>query len=221
MAKFAIFGLLWYLLGNPFLAIIVLLILVYVLDRSFFGFMPSILKPLKASSRIRKLRDELRSNPHYTSGKIELARLLIGKKKYEEARQLLVESKGRMEDSADIHADLGLCLIKLGSLQEGEAMITRAFELNPRVQYGEPYLRLAEAYADTDAQKAKQFLDLFRDMNSSSCEAYYVLGQLYKQMGQEEKAKQAFREVSMLYRGLPKYSKRQQRKWVILAKMKG
>ncbi|WP_442601412.1 hypothetical protein [Paenibacillus sp. KN14-4R] len=221
MFKFAIFGLLWYLLGNPFLAIIVLLILVYVLDRRFFGFMPSIMRPLKINSRIRKLREDLRSNPHYTSGKVELARLLIGKKKYEKAHVLLSESKERMRDSADVHADLGLCLIKLGSLQEGEGMIKQAFELNPRVQYGEPYLRLAEAYVEVDPQKSLQFLDHFRKMNTSSCEAYYVLGQLYQRMGQEEKAKMAYREIAALYRGLPKYSRRQQRKWVILAKMKG
>ncbi|MGG1652916.1 hypothetical protein [Paenibacillus sp. NRS-1780] len=46
IGKFLIFSLLWCLLGNPFLALLVLLILIYILDRSFVGVLPSLFRKL-------------------------------------------------------------------------------------------------------------------------------------------------------------------------------
>lgn len=221
MSKLLGFGLLWYIFGNPIVALIVLLLILYVVDQRYVGMLPSLLRPLKVSRRISQLKQELRLNPHFTSGKLELARLLIEKKKYEEARQLLEDAKSRMEDSADLHAELGLCYLKQGDLDRGEAMMKQALDINPRVKYGEPYLRLAEAYMDTNPNAALQYLDQFRTVNSSSCEAYYRLGQLYQKLGQQQEAKQAYRETKQLYRSLPRYSRRLQRKWAILARLKG
>lgn len=221
MSKLLGFGFLWYIFGNPFIAIIVLLLIIYFIDRRFIGLTPSIIRPFKVSRNIAKLRNELRLNPHNTSSKLELARLLIEKKKYQEAIELLEQTRNRMEDSADLHAELGLCYLKTGNLKQGEAMMNRALELNPRVKYGEPYLRLAESYAsNNEPDKAFAVLEQFRHINSSSCEAYYRLGMLYQSLGKENEAKQAFKETRQIYKSLPKYSRRQQRKWAILASFK-
>ncbi|MOA49630.1 Tetratricopeptide repeat protein [compost metagenome] len=64
-------------------------------------------------------------------------------------------------------------------------------------------------------------LEQFRQVNSSSCEAYYRLGQLYEQLGRGEDARRAYRETLQIYRSLPKYNKRKQRRWAILARFKG
>lgn len=222
MTKILGFGFLWYLFGNPFIALIILLVILYFIDRRFIGLTPSLIRPFKVSRNIARLRQELRLNPHFTSGKVELARLLMEKKKYQEAIGWLEQTKERMTDSADVHADLGLCYLKIGDLKQGEVMINRALELNPRVKYGEPYLRLGEAYAATgEPAKAFAMLDQFRTMNSSSCEAYYRLGQLYQTLDKGDEAKKAFQEVKQVYKSLPKYSRRQQRKWALLASFKG
>jgi len=220
MAKFALFGLLWYIFGNPFIAILVLLIVLYVLDRQFIGLTPSLLRPFTVARKISRLRQDLHANPHDAASKMELARLLIERKKYLEAADLLEETKQRLPDSADLHAELGLCYLKLGELERGEAMMEQAVALNPRVKYGEPYLRLAEALAGVDPQKSLDYLERFRRENSSSCEAYYVLGELYRRLGRPEDAKRAYRETLALYRSLPKYSRKKQRKWALLAKLK-
>lgn len=221
MSKLLGFGFLWYLFGNPIVALLVLLLILYLVDQRFIGMLPSLLRPWKMNRRMSQLKQELRLNPHFTSGKLELARLLIEKKKYEEAQKLLEDAKVRMEDSADLHAELGLCYLKQGDIERGEAMMKQALDLNPRVKYGEPYLRLAEAYMDATPKTALHYLDQFRTVNSSSCEAYYRLGQLYEKLGQQEEAKQAYRETKQLYRSLPRYSRRLQRKWAILARLKG
>ena len=54
-----LFGLLWALLGNPVLALVVLIAALYFLDRRFIGLTPSVLKPIRISSRISALRREL------------------------------------------------------------------------------------------------------------------------------------------------------------------
>ena len=218
MLKLFIFFILWGLLGNPFLAILVMLIILYVLDRRFIGLTPSIAKPLRRSRRISRLRQELHNQPHNTSGKLELAGLLIEQRKYSEALVYLDQIRPILDDSAEVFYSSGLCHLKLGNLQQGEQFIMRSLEINPRVRFGEPYLRLGEAFATVEAEKAIVYLERFRQMQSSSCEAYYRLGQLYKHLNRLSEAKAVYQETLYIYRGLPKYKRRTERRWAFLAK---
>ncbi|OXM84385.1 tetratricopeptide repeat protein [Paenibacillus rigui] len=220
MSKLLLFFVLTWLTGSPIVALIVLLVVFYVLERRYIGLTPSILKPLKRSRRLAKLRQELRLNPHHTSIKLDVARIMIERKQYGEAKELLEQVAAVMDDSADVRAELGICELKLGSLEAGERLVLEALEMNARVKYGEPYLRLAEAWAERDAGKAISYLQSFASIQSSSCEAYYRLGQLYTRLGQKEEARKAYRETVELYRGLPKYKRRFERKWALLARLK-
>ncbi|WP_010491633.1 tetratricopeptide repeat protein [Paenibacillus elgii] len=220
MSKIFIFSLLWWITGNPFVAFLVLLIILYMVDRRFVGLTPSIFQPLKRARRLSRLKDELRLNPHHTSTKLEIARIYMEQKKYGVALELLVEVAKVMDDSADVLSEQGICELKLGRTEEGERLLLRAVELNPRVKYGEPYLRLGEAFAGSDPEKAIRYLERFGEVNSSSCEAYYRLGLLYRGLGRNEEARRAFREAVELYRGLPKYKRRHERRWALLARMK-
>jgi tetratricopeptide (TPR) repeat protein len=212
---------LWWLLGNPFLALIVLLIVLYLLERRFIGLTPSFVKPFRRRSQIAKWRRQLILNPHDVSAKTELARLLIERKKYGEARELLLSMESKMEHSAEFWSDLGICDLALGSLDDGESEMLRALAISPRVKYGQPYLKLGEAYAKKDSSKALSYLQQFKQVNSSSCEAYYKLGLVYADLGQKEEAAMAFRECRHLYGTLPRYMKRHERKWVLRSLVRG
>jgi len=214
------FGLTW-LFGNPLIAIIVLLVLFYVLERRFIGLSPSLVKPLRRRSAISKWRRHLERSPHDVSARTELARLLIEAGKPAQAREILLDIQERMEHSAEYWSDLGACELALGKLEEGEAAMLRALSVSPKVKYGQPYLRLAEAFAKRDPAKAIGYLESFKDVNSSSCEAYYRLGAIYADLGKQEEAAAAFRECGRLYRTLPKYLKRRERKWAIRALARG
>ncbi|WP_426452239.1 tetratricopeptide repeat protein [Paenibacillus sp. S-38] len=220
MSKFLLFGLIFWLTGNPFVAILVLLVIFYVLDRRFVGITPSVFKPIQRMRRLSRLREELRMNPHHTSTKLDIARIYMEQRKYADARELLLQVSAVMEDSADVLSELGICELKLGRPEEGERLILEATARNSRVKYGEPFLRLGEAFAERDKEKAVGYLQRFREVNSSSCEAYYRLGQLYRQLGREEEARGAFREAVELYRGLPKYKRRHERRWALLARFR-
>jgi tetratricopeptide (TPR) repeat protein len=217
---FFLFGLLWWLLGNPFLALIVLLVVLYFLERRFIGLSPSLVRPFRRRSAIAKWRRQLQVNPHDVSTRAELVRLLIEGKKYKEAMEELRVIGDRMEHSAEYWSDLGLCELALGRREEGESALLKALEISPRVKYGLPYLRLGEAFAKTDAAKALDYLQQFRDIQSSSCEAYYRLGSIYREMGQPDRAAEANRECRQIYRSLPRYMKRRERKWALLSALR-
>jgi tetratricopeptide (TPR) repeat protein len=217
MSKFFIFYLLFMLIRNPIVALLVLFLILYLADRRFVGVLPSMLEPLRQSRRRKQLQQDLRMNPSNTQAKVELARLLLNKKRYEEAHRYLEEARHVMRDSADVLCESGYALLGLGRFEEGAALILEALSKNPRVKYGEPYLKLAEACSAVDRDRAIHYLEEFRGIHSSSCEAYYRLGLLYQQLGRQAEAKNAFREALDVYRSLPKYKKRTERKWALLS----
>ncbi|WP_136604575.1 tetratricopeptide repeat protein [Paenibacillus dokdonensis] len=220
MGKIFGFFLLWRLLGNPFLAILVILVIVYLLDRRFVGVFPSLTKPFKRMGQSSRLRTQISMNPNDISSKHELARLLIDRKKDAEAMKLLESIEAQSEDSAEFWDDLGTVYLRQGNTQKGENYVLKALELNPRVKYGRPYLRLADVYKNSDRDKAVDYVHRFQEIQSSSCEGYYLLGMMYKDLDRKEEALAAFQESINIYRSLPKYKKRQERKWAVLSMMK-
>jgi len=215
-----LFGLLWLILGNPFIAILVLLLLIYVLDRSFFGFFPSVTKPLQRRRRLAKALMEIRERPFDVSAKREAARLYMEKKQWQEARRLLEEVAPVMENSAEVLCELGICRLKTGELEQGERDIEAALSMNPRVRYGEPHLRLGEALAPIDPKRALAALERFKDANSSSCELYFRLGRLYETLDRKNEARASYREAMEVYRALPRYKRRSERRWAMLASVR-
>lgn len=221
MVKVLLFGALWWLFGNPFVAVLVLLIVLYMLERRFVGLSPSIVRPFRRRSAIGKWRRQLQMSPHDVSSKSELARLLIESKKYRQAREILLGIQEQMDHSAEYWSDLGACDLALGHLEDGEREMLKAISISPRVKYGQPYLRLAESFAKRDPAKALSYLQLFKEVNSSSVEAYYRLGAVYSAMGNREEAADAYREARQLYRSLPRYMKRHERKWALRSFCRG
>jgi tetratricopeptide (TPR) repeat protein len=215
MFKFIGFMLLWNVVGNPFLALIILLVILYVLDRRYVGIFPSVTKPFRRSRQISRLRTAISLNPNDVSAKFELARHLAERKRYKEAKELLEQIEARYEQSAEYWVELGYVNLKLGHLAEGEAQMLKGLEINRRAQYGQPYLRLAETFRHTDHDKALHYVSQFQEIQSSSSEAYYLAGSMYKALGRENDAKRAFAESTAIYRSLPKYKKRQERGWAL------
>lgn len=215
MSKFLLFGLLFYIIGNPFIAIIVLFLIVYFLDRRFVGVFPSITRPFKRMRSISKNRQQIELNPNDVTSKFDLSRLLIERKKYREAQQLLVSIESSYDQSAEYWDMVGTTEIQQGQLEQGEQHTLHALELNPKVKYGQPYLRLASAYKDKDQTKALHYVERFQDIQSSSSESFYYLGLVYGNLGRKEKAKEAYNQSIAVYRSLPKYKKRQERRWAV------
>ncbi|MGZ0050569.1 tetratricopeptide repeat protein [Brevibacillus gelatini] len=218
MGKLFLFSALWWLIGNPFIAMFVVLLVLYFLDRYFVRLLPDITKPYRRWRRLGALRSQLRLNPHDTPAKLEAARLHMEKRQYAEALSYLEGITAAMQDSPEYLCDKGICLLKTGRMEEGLELIGQALELNPRVRYGEPHLIVGEEYAKRQQrEKALEYLEELAKMNMSSCEVYFKLGVVYDELQQKEKAKASFREATEVYRGLPAYKRRTERRWALLS----
>lgn len=202
------------------ITIIVILIVIYVLDRQYIGLLPSIVQPFQRLRRQSKLQLELETNPHNASTRAEIARILMDRKQYRQALEQLERILPIQSESAEVVYDLGFCYLKLSQLEKGEKMMLRAMELNPKVRYGEAYLRLAEQFSKVDAARSIEYLHKFKQIHSSSCEAYFRLGIVYEKLGKQREAKEAYNETLNIYRTLPKYKRKSERKWTLLAGLK-
>ncbi|GED72183.1 hypothetical protein BRE01_58850 [Brevibacillus reuszeri] len=221
MGKMFLFSILWWLTGSPFAALIIILLVLYFLDLRFVRLLPDFTKPFRRWRRLSALQNQLRLNPHDTPAKLEAARLLMEKRQYSEALTYLEEISSLMQDSPEYLCDKGNCLLKMGRTEEGLQLIEQALRANPRVKYGEPYLLVGEAYAkQQQMEKAIASLEELARMNMSSCEVYYKQGELYNELQQKEKAKRSYLEAVEVYRGLPSYKRRTERRWALLAWLK-
>ncbi|QSO47674.1 tetratricopeptide repeat protein [Alicyclobacillus mengziensis] len=217
IGKFLIFYLILRLTGNPFLAIIVLLVIYYFVDRRYIGLLPSVTKPIRRRQRMAQLRRQVYLNPHDSPAKQYLAEAYIEVKQYRSALNLLEDLPKQMQDSPDVLYDTGLCQLNLGNVDTGEALIQQALSADNRLRHGEPYLKLAAAIATSDAQRAKEYLHVFQEQNVSSCESYYRLGQLEQYFGNSREARSAWRNCLDTYRALPRFRKRSERRWAVMA----
>lgn len=182
---------------------------------------PSLTKPIQVLRRTAKLKQELDLNPHHTGNKQELARIYIDKKQYQQALPYTEDVYHKIPESSEALYDWGLCLLKTGSIEKGEQLILEALNQDPMLKYGEPYLELGEVFNRCDVQKGLYYLEKIPSIHSSSVETYYRLGNHYQQLGRSADAKEAFKEAISIYRSLPKYLRRKQRRWMILSRLKG
>jgi tetratricopeptide (TPR) repeat protein len=218
MSKLFLFFLLTYIFGNPFIALLVILVLVYLLDRQFVGLFPSLFSPWRKYRQIQAMKREIELNPHHVRNKLDLGILLLEKKKYREALIYLEPAAERLDDQAEAQYAYGLALLKSGAHEKGLEQIQRALDMNPRIRYGEPYLVLASFYQTRQqTESAMKYLTQFQQVNSSSSEAHYRLGEIYREVGEREQAIRAYNEAVINYRTSPKFRRKTERRWAILA----
>lgn len=217
MLKFFLFSFIWMLTGNPIIAIVAILVIYYLIDRRYVGLFPSVVKPFKQMSRIAALRRLLSMNPHDSSARYELAHLHLERHQFKKALTLLEALSDSMQDEPYVLADTGVCHLALGHLDLGEELVVKSLSLDPNVQYGEPYLRLAAALAPVRPTKALSYLSEFQTRNASSCESFYRLGSLQKRLGHAKDAKYSWEQCLQTYRTLPRFRKRKERRWALLS----
>lgn len=217
IVKLIFFYLILRLTGNPILGIVLILFLYYVLDRRFLGLLPNVLTPMRRMRQISVLRRQTALNPHDAPARMSLARVYIEQRKYQTALAVLQTIPEALQESTSVLYDRGLCLLHMGQVDSGESLVLRVLRDNPSYRYGEPWLRLAQVFASVDPTKALQYLQECRVRNSSSCEADYRIARLLLRSGDKQGASAARDRCLHTYRTLPRFRKRSERRWALLA----
>lgn len=205
---------------NPILAIIVLGIVYYFVDRRFIGLTPSLTRPFRRQMRISQLRRAIAANPHDAPARYDLARTYLERGRYGDALHLIESLPASQQEAADVRVDWGLCELATGRTEEGEARVRKALEANPSLRRGEPYLQMATLLSDSAPNRALSYLRTFEQYNVSSCESQYRLALLLSKFGDARGARDALYECLRTYSMLPKFRRRVERRWATLARLR-
>lgn len=219
MGKFFLLYFVLAILSNPLLALIIIFIIFLLVDRRYMRWFPRFMHRLKNEQRLRQLLKEVEANPHNVTEKLEIGRLYADRKRFNRAIPYLEGALGRIHRHAEGLFYLGWCYLRTGRVEAGKAYIEEALELNPRLRYGDPYLRLAEFDMEReDYKQALNSLERADEAGLSNAELEYKKGQIQQKLGHKEKASQAYERVIQLYRTSPKYIKKEERRWALLAR---
>jgi tetratricopeptide (TPR) repeat protein len=214
LSKFFLFYLLYWLLGNPFLAILVILILYFTIDRTFFGFIPDPFKAFKKAGRIRELQKTILINPHDARSLKELGICMIEKNDYRKARDFLEKAATKLSDDPEFNYYYGLSMARCGDIQKGRALVDAAIVNSPGLKYGEPYIMMAEVYIDnSDFNSALPLLKNFEKIHSSSSRGFYQMGLVMLKLGMKEEGTEYLKKAITAFKSSPRFKRKVDRKW--------
>jgi tetratricopeptide (TPR) repeat protein len=201
-------------LGNPLLALLVIVVVYLTIDRTFFGFVPDPFKAFKKAGRIKQLQRTIAINAHDARSLKELGICMIEKKDYEKAREILEKAAGKLSDDPEFNYYYGLSVARCGDMQQGRGLVDAALKQSPGLKYGEPYLTLAEAYIDSrDFNGALPLLESFEKIHSSSSRGFYQMGVVRLKLGMKEEGIACLKKAIATFKASPRFKRKVDRKW--------
>jgi len=205
---------LYWLLGNPFVALLVILIIYFTIDRTYFGFIPDPFKAFKKAGRIRELQRTVDINPYDARSLKELGIFMIDKKDCRKAREYFEKAANKMSDDPEYNYYYGLSLARCGEICKGRELLEAALKNSPNLKYGEPFIMFAEVYIDNgDYVSALPLLERFENIHSSSSRGFYQLGVVKLKLGMNAEGKEYLKKTIAVFKASPRFKRKVDRKW--------
>ncbi|NLJ76405.1 MAG: tetratricopeptide repeat protein [Peptococcaceae bacterium] len=211
--------LLSFLVGNPFFALVILLLVVFFVDRRFVGILPDIFAPWRRGKRVRQLKRDIKINPANAELYLELGESYFRKGKYPEALSFLERAYAKMEGHPFFHFYLGAAYYECGRVDEGREELEKAISFNPKVSMGEPYLYLVKIYLEAglpDERVEEAFRQL---LLYGSPLVFYWAGRQLLPGYDRERARRLFQETIASYDACRGSLRRKYRRWAVLARI--
>lgn len=214
LSKFFLFYILYWILGNPLIALLIILVIFFTIDRTFLGFLPDPFKAFRRSGRIRQLQKLVSINPHDARSLKELGILMVDKKEYGKALEYFEKASFKMSDDPEFNYYYGLSTARTGDVRKGRALIDAALAASPGLKYGEPYLLMAEVYMDNgDYRSAQPLLDNFLKIHSSSSRGFYQMGVVKLRTVMKQEGLEYLRKSVGAFKTSPRFKRKLDRKW--------
>jgi len=214
MSKFFLFYILYWMLGNPVIALLIILVVSFSVDRTFFGFVPDPLKAFRTAGRISELRRIVAVNPHDARSLKELGIFMFEKKKYGDAVAYFEKAAERMSDDPEFNYYYGISVARNGDIRKGWEYVAAALASSPNLKYGEPYLVAAEVFIDNgDFNRALPLLESFEKIHSSSSRGLYQLGLVKLKLGMKEEGTRYLKKSIEAFKAAPRFKRKVDRKW--------
>lgn len=207
------------LTGSPILSLVILVLVWWALDRFTLGILPDPVRIFGRLSRIRRLRRTLRENPHDRRARVELADLLIARRRHREAAEILRYNVEQNDHEARTYFLLGVALMGFGQTDRGEAALEEARHLDPKLGSGAIDLELGRGYlAAGRYAEAKEALERFVAHRSGTIEGNVLLARARAGLEDEVGAKAARQAAWHDYVSSPRFVRRRERWWAWRAK---
>ncbi|MEC4685984.1 MAG: hypothetical protein VST71_09675 [Nitrospirota bacterium] len=214
MSKFFLFYILYWMLGNPIIALLVILLISFTIDRTYFGFVPDPFKAFNRAGRINELRRIVAINPHDARSLKELGIFMFEKKKYGKAVEYFERAANKMSDDPEFNYYYGVSIAKNGDIRKGWEYVAAALEASPGLKYGEPYLLMAEVFIDNnDYSSALPLLESFEKIHSSSSRGLYQMGLVKLKLGMKEEGMRYLKKSIEVFKAAPRFKRKLDRKW--------
>jgi tetratricopeptide (TPR) repeat protein len=217
VGKILIFFLLARLTGSPWMALGVLILFYWGLDRSTLRYLPGPWVLVRRFVTRRRLEATLSNNPHDFRTELELGRLLLDAKRYPAALAHLELAANAYQTDSSVQVLRAVARIGAGRRDEGVKEVETLMAANPKLRFGEPWLDAGELLLKEDPVRAKRFLETFLQTQPSNVKGLYLLGRATAKAGDAAAASALRKKAWAEYATNPKFKRREARVWAYRA----
>ncbi len=220
MGKLLIFYIIYLLTGSPITALLVILAVFLVIDRTYLGFLPDPVRTFRISSRVRELKRIVSINPHDGRSLKELGIFLVEKRDYQNASRYFEMAEAKMSDDPEFNYYYGISTARTGNIDRGRELLEKALNASPSLKYGDPYLMMAEVYIDNgDYKSALPLLAKFENIHSSSSKGFYLMGLVKLKLGSIDEGASYLEKSIKMFKEAPFFKRKTDRRWAWKARM--
>lgn len=184
--------------------------------------LPDPIRWLRHARRVRALSVDIASNASNAAARRALAMIWIDLGRPARALPLLDEALALHPDDIELAFLRGQALLGARRHEQALAAFLVVLEREPRLRYGEAYLRGADALAALERwEEAEEGLAHFVVVNRSSVEGRVKLARVRRARGDRAGAAAAVADAKAAYRDSPAFHRRKQLWWYLRAVLLG
>jgi tetratricopeptide (TPR) repeat protein len=219
LTKLLVFGAVALLTKSPVLAAVVTLAVWLVVDWNAFQLVPRAGRRLADLRRAAALRSVLRQNPHDRRARVELADLQnrLGRP----AAAIDAVKAAVQADPADLEAlyQLGIACLRLGEVERGELFLAEVEAAHPGFRQDEiPFEEARARLKAGDVAGAEVAARRYLEAHPGSVRGLVVLAAAKARAGDAPAAAAARERAWAEFKDLPRFARREARRWAWQAK---
>jgi len=219
MSKWFLWIILSSLTGSPIGSAIAILVFYWAVDRFTFRMLPDPVGFVRKRMRAGKLRRDLVGNPHDRRARYELAEIMLDRKRYARAVELLRPNLEAGDDDVPTVFTMGVACLGAGHSQQGEKLLDHAAEKDAGFRLGAIELERGRWRLQRgDAKGAQEALKKALGFRSGSVEARVLLAKALEAGGDDGAGALMREEAWREYVGSPAFHRRVERFWAWRAK---
>lgn len=197
------------------------MVIVYaIIDRRYIGALPDFIKPLSRWRKMVRLKRELEFSPSPGHILYQIGALQVESGNMQEGRQHLEKAHDLIQEYPDIEYYLGVARIRMGELELGKEALESALKINPKIQYGFPYVYLIEYSLKKEEHREQIDAYMEKIFEYGNPRMYYEVGVVFHKEGYPKEAKEMFQKALVIFRSSPSFLRKQQRYYAIMSKIR-